>query len=688
MTDINDIVQSLNAERDSPLVKETVVVRSGSSSCIVRQPNTVTIVSTLSDWLSLVAIVAVLFVSGTEGQSFTTLDLPGARDSRATGINNSNEILGVGDSNLFIFSGNKFHTLTLPSNYQDAVAFGINDGGQLVGMYVDSTDGLSHGFISTGGVFDTVDFPPVPICPVCGTQFTNTQAMGINSLGQIVGNYTVGFISPFHGFSFLAGNFNSFDFPDAGNAFPTGINNLGHIVGSYTAGDGSDHGFVFDGTSFTTVDFPGGFNTTLAGINNLDQIVGTYTDNGTHSLCGHGFVLTKGDFKKFDIQGAKATCVAGINDSGVITGFYLDGVHLHGFLGVGGCQVSSCGGNITDNCVSVSTRVPGLQSLQYMVAMFVPPKSTTLSDYANSCGFTNFNWQQTVITNPCPGPIARNPAAVIPPDFCLNAPIGSLAAPFADPPKGGLNYFPPGYDPYPFYYLQSSINPANGLSCTLGTACPPFPLVVDPTDSILSMVDGPANPNFPGIPPSQNPPVGTFIEFFSALVGVDAQKIPTTLYSWTWNSTFNGTAGGVSQTSSVFPIDPGTGAGGITITGLNGVPQKAPTVTCTRTPDMLWPPNNKPVLVSVLGSVAPGTQPVAPSDISFSVSDSEGKIEPHGPVTLRTDGSYSFTVPLIASRDGNETNGRVYTVTVNALDAIGNLGSCASIVRVPHDQSR
>jgi hypothetical protein len=45
----------------------------------------------------------------------------------------------------------------------------------------------------------------------------------------------------------------------------------------------------------------------------------------------------------------------------------------------------------------------------------------------------------------------------------------------------------------------------------------------------------------------------------------------TTLYSWTWNSTFNGTAGGVSQTASIYPIDPGSGTGGITITSINGV---------------------------------------------------------------------------------------------------------------------
>ena len=51
------------------------------------------------------------------------------------------------------------------------------------------------------------------------------------------------------------------------------------------------------------------------------------------------------------------------------------------------------------------------------------------------------------------------------------------------------------------------------------------------------------------------------------------------LFSWTWNTTFNGTAGGTScltpsscgQSLGIYPINPGSGTGGATITSINGV---------------------------------------------------------------------------------------------------------------------
>ena len=61
-------------------------------------------------------------------------------------------------------------------------------------------------------------------------------------------------------------------------------------------------------------------------------------------------------------------------------------------------------------------------------------------------------------------------------------------------------------------------------------------------------------------------------------------------------------------------------------------------------------------------------------------------VQPSGPVSLGSGGSYSFTVSLQASRNGNDKDGRHYTITVSAKDLAGNLGSAATIVTVPHDQ--
>jgi hypothetical protein len=54
--------------------------------------------------------------------------------------------------------------------------------------------------------------------------------------------------------------------------------------------------------------------------------------------------------------------------------------------------------------------------------------------------------------------------------------------------------------------------------------------------------------------------------------------------------------------------------------------------------------------------------------------------------TLGAGGSYSFTVLVVASRNGGDKNGRTYTITVSARDYAGNPASAAATVLVPHDQ--
>ena len=158
------------------------------------------------------------------------------------------------------------------------------------------------------------------------------------------------------------------------------------------------------------------------------------------------------------------------------------------------------------------------------------------------------------------------------------------------------------------------------------------------------------------------------------------------LYSWIWNSTFNGTAGGISQSGFIYPIDPGSGTGGVANTSINGVQQTPPTVSCEATPITLWPPNGNSVTVTVAGSIIQGTSAIASGRTKYAVIDAYGEDEPNGNFALGVNGSYSFGVPLIAARNGNDKNGRMYTITVSATVEIGNVGSCSAVVRVPHDQ--
>jgi hypothetical protein len=72
---------------------------------------------------------------------------------------------------------------------------------------------------------------------------------------------------------------------------------------------------------------------------------------------------------------------------------------------------------------------------------------------------------------------------------------------------------------------------------------------------------------------------------------------------------------------------------------------------------------------------------------AYEVKDEYGLIQPRGYFTiLDASGRYSFTIQRQASRQGNDRDGRHYTITVIAQDTTGNKGSASTVVIVPHDQ--
>ena len=135
-----------------------------------------------------------------------------------------------------------FFKLQFPGAEQ-TIPYGINNRGEIVGTYNDSTG--QHGFVLERGVFTSID---VPFSGV-----TETVAEGINDRGQIVGWYNDIFSTGPHGFvlSFRENKkgrravFTSFDvsFPEATATFGFGINRRGEIIGIYNDSTG-EHGFV------------------------------------------------------------------------------------------------------------------------------------------------------------------------------------------------------------------------------------------------------------------------------------------------------------------------------------------------------------------------------------------------------------------------------------------------------------
>ena len=115
---------------------------------------------------------------------FTTINLPGT----PYGINNSGQIVGTfGDNTTgihgFLDTGGTITTIDVPGAVGTS-AYGINDSGQIVGGFSNATG--DYGFVDTGGIFTTL-VPPGAVGSTPNGCCIGTGASGINDSGQIVG---------------------------------------------------------------------------------------------------------------------------------------------------------------------------------------------------------------------------------------------------------------------------------------------------------------------------------------------------------------------------------------------------------------------------------------------------------------------------------------------------------------------
>jgi hypothetical protein len=104
------------------------------------------------------------------------------------------------------------------------------------------------------------------------------------------------------------------------------------------------------------------------------------------------------------------------------------------------------------------------------------------------------------------------------------------------------------------------------------------------------------------------------------------------------------------------------------------------------TPTALWPPNGRTVPVRVSGRFSPDAGGIEPGSVRYVVTDSYGEVQPTAGITLATDGSFTASIPLVASRLGTDRNGREYRIVISGVDTGGNPVTSSAVVMVPHDQ--
>lgn len=145
------------------------------------------------------------------------------------------------------------------------------------------------------------------------------------------------------------------------------------------------------------------------------------------------------------------------------------------------------------------------------------------------------------------------------------------------------------------------------------------------------------------------------------LSGIKSASQPVTVTHQGANHHINGEAIDIADNKS-------------TVSVTVNIDKTPPKLSITAMPNILWPPNNKMVNVTINGRAADNLSGI--DSLIFKVIDEYGSVQPV--IT-----GFGSVIKLEASRDANDQDSRVYTIFVTAKDKAGNGSQASTTVTVP-----
>ena len=276
--------------------------------------------------LVLVLSVAAGTLAASGLYQVTDLGTLGGAASYATGINSSGQVSGVSQisggtlEHAFLYSGGVMQDLGTLGGTQSQ-AWAIDASGEVVGgSYLANTD--YHAFVDSGGVMQDLGL------------LGESEALGVNGAGQVVGDMCTGACDAFlysGGVTSDLGNL-------GGSASAIGVNDLGQVVGqSYLPGYTAYHAFLYSGGVMQDLGTLGGTNSVARGINDSGQIVG-WSDLPGDTVV-HAFLYSGGVMYDLGAPAGSSSYAYAINSSGAVVGYMTPPLgfgNLEAFLYSGG----------------------------------------------------------------------------------------------------------------------------------------------------------------------------------------------------------------------------------------------------------------------------------------------------------------------------------------------------------------
>jgi probable HAF family extracellular repeat protein len=239
------------------------------------------------DWADSTGTQHGLILAGKKATSVDEKDCGAAAGSTAIafyGINTAGTAVGwctltsSGEPVGLMYSKGKLTEFSVPKALATE-GIGINDKGEVVGMFVDSA-GAQHGFLLNNKKYTQIDVP----------KDSSTEAWDINNAGQIT-VYALNTANTYDSFVLTGKTFKKVSVPGASSpgTIVHALNNKGDVDGTFYDSTGATHGFLLHGGKYYTLTDPAGADTRADGLNDTLEIVGRW---GAGTYGGTGYEAT------------------------------------------------------------------------------------------------------------------------------------------------------------------------------------------------------------------------------------------------------------------------------------------------------------------------------------------------------------------------------------------------------------